>query len=125
MGRADDEACRQAMQYLNNYNLQVDWESRSPWPLYGWYYITQAKFHDGSEFNTWNDEFAKELTRNQNADGSWTPPPDEQKYGKVYGTTMAALTLQVYYRLLPTYQERAVEVEAEEEEPEEVLIEVI
>jgi hypothetical protein len=28
----------------------------------------------------------------------------EVEYGPVYATTMAALTLQVYYRFLPTYK---------------------
>lgn len=126
MGQAEDEATVKGLEYLVSYNgLEVDWASRGSWPLYGWYYITQALFHDGSKFNTWNDKFAEEFVRNQSEDGSWTPPPDEEKYGRVYGTTLAALTLQVYYRLLPTFQERAVDVESEDDAPDELLIEVI
>jgi hypothetical protein len=32
------------------------------------------------------------------------PACPEVEYGPVYATTMAALTLQVYYRFLPTYK---------------------
>ena len=122
LGYADTPACQKAIEYLKNRNLDVKWDKAEEWELYGWYYITQAMFHDGSEFSSWNSKFAKAFTENQNSDGSWTPPGDEAGEGKVYGTTFAALTLQVYYRILPTYQEAAVETrptdEADEEEEE-------
>ena len=55
--------------------------------------------------------------KNQNEDGSWTSAGDnrtdstgkEIDLGPVYSTTLAALTLQVYYRFLPTYKPIAVE----------------
>jgi hypothetical protein len=108
--------------------VKVDWDSNPRHALYGWYYITQAKFHHGGNtWSRWNSEFARLYTRRQNEDGSWTSPADEEEpYGPVYSTTLAALTLQVYYRLLPTYQAEAVapdeEVEPEEDED---LIDVI
>ncbi len=80
------------------------------WPLYVWYYATQAHFHAGEkEWNEWNNRFARSFVAAQNADGSWTPPGNEAKYGPVYGTTFAALSLMVYYRFLPTYQPVVVE----------------
>ncbi|MBN1672030.1 MAG: terpene cyclase/mutase family protein [Kiritimatiellae bacterium] len=88
------------------------------WPLYGWYYITQAKFHNGgADWTSWNNKFARVLVDNQNQDGHWDAPltdgkpGGEDRQGPVYCTTLAALTLQVYYRFLPTYQAKAVEVQ--------------
>ena len=73
---------------------------------------------------SWNNQFAPQFIRNQNPDGSWNSPGLSLKAGTtgrenmhpVYATTMAALTLQVYYRFLPTYQpieEQAVEPQSD------------
>jgi len=125
LGEANSEACRKGTEYLAEYKIKLDWDDPGEWGLYGWYYITQAKFHQGKDWKNWNNRFAKVFTEAQNSDGSWTGPGNEEGKGKVYGTTLAALTLQVYYRLLPTYQTKAVEAEEVEEEEEEDLIEVI
>lgn len=119
LGYADTSACKKAVEYLKNQDIDVTWDEEGEWGLYGWYYITQAIFHDGNSFSSWNSKFAKAYTQNQNSDGSWTPPGAEATQGKVYGTTFAALTLQVYYRLLPTYQEDAVEARPVEEADDE------
>lgn len=82
------------------------------WPLYAWYYTTQARFHQGGKsWVTWNKEYAAPLTAMQNNDGSWCPPPGsaETPYGPVYATTLCTLMLEVYYRFLPTYQPIEVE----------------
>ena len=73
--------------------------------MYSWYYITQAKFQaGGGTWNSWNSKFAPVITKNQSEDGHWdSPGDDELKQGPVYSTCLAALTLQVYYRFLPTY----------------------
>jgi hypothetical protein len=77
-------------------------------PLYAYYYITQAKFHEGGDtWTKWNPKIATMLVKSQNKDGSWLPKEIEKR-GKVYCTTLAALTLQVYYRFLPTFQTDAV-----------------
>ncbi|HPY62508.1 MAG TPA: hypothetical protein PLJ22_05135, partial [Kiritimatiellia bacterium] len=87
-------------------------------PIYSWYYVSQAKFHQGgAHWSSWNNKFAPTLIRNQSPDGSWTSPGHaltgdgvtrefrgEGINSQVYATTLAALTLQVYYRFLPTYQ---------------------
>ena len=128
LGFADDPACRKGIDYLNAQDLPVEWvKEGGGHDLYGWYYITQAKFHHGKKWKEWNNAFAKAFTRSQNEDGSWLAPGEEASRGKVYGTTFAALTLQVYYRLLPTYQQKAVEEVnySVEEEDEEDLVEVI
>jgi hypothetical protein len=82
------------------------------WPFYAAYYITQAKFHAGDAvFKAWNRKVVPELLKTQNADGSWSGKGPEDRGGelstKTYATTLAALSLQVYYRFLPTYQEQA------------------
>jgi len=110
-----------------------DWKAPPQWAMYAWYYVTQAKFHQGgSTWSSWNDKFARVFVRSQNEDGSWTAPGKaagvehgaEDNIGPVYSTTLAALTLQVYYRFLPTYKSEA--VETEEEKPEdEVEIQII
>ncbi|MFH0909101.1 MAG: prenyltransferase/squalene oxidase repeat-containing protein [bacterium] len=114
LGHSKDKECRQALDALRG--SDCDWTKPPPWALYGWYYITQAKFHSGGPaWTAWNAKFAKEYTRNQNEDGSWTSPSGQLQEGKetnngpVYSTALAALTLQVYYRFLPTYKPIAVE----------------
>ena len=99
--------------------------------LYTWYYQTQALFQttkgQGPVWKRWNDAFNGTFIKEQNSDGSWLPPAE--KYGagnldpakvsaewahvpeyksgnnlKIYATTLCTLTLEVYYRHLPTYK---------------------
>lgn len=117
LGHAQSKEARAGLQALTGANC--DWDKPEPWPLYGWYYITQAKFHQGGQtWSGWNAKFARVYVKNQNEDGSWTSPGanlksgesgQEVNLGPVYSTTLAALTLQVYYRFLPTYKAVAVE----------------
>ena len=104
IGQGDSKEARGGLAALAK--ALCKWEAPPDWALYGWYYITQAKFHAGGpEWDAWNKRFAKSYTGSQNRDGSWiSPREDEQKYGPTYSTALAALTLQVYYRLLPTYK---------------------
>lgn len=126
-GYGKDSATKKGLQALRE--ADIDWNKPMDWAMYSWYYITQAKFHSGgADWNEWNQKFARELTRNQNEDGSWTAPSmpgetGEKNHGPVYATTLAALTLQVYYRFLPSYKP----IEEEQEKPAEkdVTIEII
>ncbi|OGV50631.1 MAG: hypothetical protein A2017_06925 [Lentisphaerae bacterium GWF2_44_16] len=98
--------------------------------LYTWYYQTQVLFQAtkgrGGVWKRWNDSFSKALISEQEKDGSWLSPAE--KYGshldpsktvaewskipafketkdlKIYATTICVLTLEVYYRYLPTYK---------------------
>jgi len=74
-------------------------------PLYAWYYITQAMFREGqSAWRRWNGAFARTMSAAQNTDGSWiSAGAEEAELGPVYGTTVSALSLMVYYRTLGTY----------------------
>ena len=111
LGHAADKEVRQGLQALKEASVKWDSEQKEGWPLYEWYYITQAKFHQGgTTWSNWNSSFAKAYVKAQNADGSWPPAAQsEAGIGPVYSTTFAALTLQVYYRFLPTYKPIAVQ----------------
>ncbi len=106
-------------------------EAMYRWPLYAWFYITQARFHQGGrDWVEWNQQFAPVAVAMQNPDGSWGPPPGstEASYGPVYSTALMALMLQVYYRFLPTYQPIEIRqeirtIEESLEEEEEIIIE--
>ena len=72
------------------------------------------------------------LGRWENEDGSWTSPGANSEHesgkevnlGPVYSTTLAALTLQVYYRFLPTYKPIAVEP-VSQTDTNDVVVEVL
>lgn len=106
LGHGTESEARQGLQALREAKVEWDPARENAWPLYEWYYITQAKFHHGGQtWSSWNAEFARVYVKQQNEDGSWPAASKwEASYGPVYSTTLAALTLQVYYRLLPTYK---------------------
>lgn len=80
--------------------------------MYYWYYATLSLFqHGGVPWRKWNGYLRDMLCRQQgqdgHANGSWDP---EGRWfgpvgGRVYSTTMAILSLEVYYRYLPIYEE--------------------
>ncbi len=116
-------------------DMRVNWDSAPAGAMYTWYYVTQAKFQTGGgTWETWNNTFAPAFVRNQNSDGSWTSPSGrlprgtahrEVNYGPVYATTLAALSLQVYYRILPTFEVVEDTPEEEEDDEDEVVIQII
>jgi hypothetical protein len=99
--------------------------------IYTWYYQTQIIFQHtkgrGSTWTKWNRAFSRAYVKEQNPDGSWSTPAE--KYGtshldpmktnaewrhvpnfkegkdlEIYSTTLCVLTLEVYYRYLPTFK---------------------
>ncbi|HPF98816.1 MAG TPA: terpene cyclase/mutase family protein [Kiritimatiellia bacterium] len=106
LGHGAEKEARDGLQALREAKVEWDPARENAWPLYEWYYITQAKFHHGGQtWSSWNAEFARVYVKQQNEDGSWPAASKwESSYGPVYSTTLAALTLQVYYRMLPTYK---------------------
>lgn len=80
--------------------------------LYYWYYGTQVMHNYGGEqWNTWNDRMRALLissqdTRSRNA-GSWEHTQFEwgPKGGRIYTTSLAVCTLEVYYRHLPLFKQ--------------------
>ncbi|KAB2646445.1 MAG: hypothetical protein DVB27_07165 [Verrucomicrobia bacterium] len=81
---------------------------RSP-EFYGLYYATLALYqHQGPIWTEWNDKLKEALPLLQKKDGdaagSWDPTGGHTAAGgRVVSTTMATLSLEVYYRLLPMY----------------------
>jgi hypothetical protein len=73
-------------------------------PVYGGYYVTQAKYQEGKKmWDTWDKRFSRELVEHQQRDGHWEGGDYEQG-SYVYTTCLCTLMLEVYYRHLPTYQ---------------------
>ena len=125
MGYATDAATRDGLRALDDaiceWGVGTSHDDYQGWPFYSWYYVSQAKFHHGKNWNAWNAEMVKTIVGHQEDDGHWLSWMEQEKKngGAVYATTLAALTLQVYYRFLPTYKAEAVEIEEETEGDEE------
>jgi WD40-like Beta Propeller Repeat len=87
--------------YLPNWDENAD--------TYGWYYATLALYqHGGLHWELWNAVVMPELLANQQTRGrklgSWDPDDQWASIGgRVYQTAICALTLEVYYRYLPTF----------------------
>lgn len=78
--------------------------------IYYWYYATQAFHHyGGREWDQWNRQMRDILVfsqeqRGANA-GSWDPEgPHAGSGGRLYMTSLATCTLEVYYRHLPIFR---------------------
>jgi len=126
LGYGNTTEAKKGSVYLRSATCKWSREETDYYPLYEWYYVTQAKFHEGGQqWSSWNNEFARVLVKEQNEDGSWiSPGQNETPYGPVYGTVFCALTLQVYYRFLPTYQTIDVEP-VDETDDDDVVVEII
>ena len=88
LGEGEDKEARGGMKALKM--ISCDWDKPGIYsPLYGWYYITQAKFHQGGQtWSAWNNRFAGQYVRNQHEDGHWSFPTKEtgSNQGDVYST---------------------------------------
>ncbi|RLS51299.1 MAG: hypothetical protein DWH91_19445 [Planctomycetota bacterium] len=84
--------------------------TRSTADLYSWYYSTLALYQYGGEpWEKWNGKMRDLLVNEQTISGplagSWEPRDRWGGFGgRIYSTTFATLTLEVYYRYLPLYQ---------------------
>jgi hypothetical protein len=84
---------------------------------YYWYYATQLMFHmKGDYWKQWNERLHPVLVDQQVTTGSFTgswdprhPVPDRWGIlgGRIYVTTVNLLSLEVYYRHLPIYEDTA------------------
>ena len=88
--------------------------------IYYWYYATQVLHNvGGDDWKTWNNAVRDALLALQEKEGhragSWAPrggaigDHDTRVGGRIYMTSLALCTLEVYYRYLPIY--RAIEIE--------------
>jgi hypothetical protein len=94
---------------------------RGPSNFYYWYYATLALYqHGGEAWRRWNSKIRDRVVGLQcssgHQTGSWEPDGSiyGAKGGRVYSTTLAALSLEVYYRYLRLYDEPSLPQEAGE-----------
>jgi len=82
-----------------------------PRNMYYYYYATQVMHHFGGEaWTKWNDKMRESLVKTQDVskgklNGSWNSKVDPHTGagGRLMYTSLALLTLEVYYRHLPLY----------------------
>jgi hypothetical protein len=109
-GKGNSAVARNAAKYIEE-NTRFNYNGRES-DLYGHYYEAQAMMNrGGAQWRKYNEIFRDQLLNNQNEDGSWKVPNNGQagiravaphfRENDHYRTTLAALTLEVYYRFLP------------------------
>jgi hypothetical protein len=81
--------------------------------MYYYYYATQVMHHyGGPAWDKWNDWMRDYLVKTQGRKGSeagsWHFNGSHDDAGRLYGTAMAAMTLEIYYRYSPIYGEEVV-----------------
>jgi hypothetical protein len=85
--------------------------------VYYWYYATQVLYHlGGTPWERWNARMRVVLCAGQETEGheagSWTPRGENAAQGgRLYMTSLAVATLEVYYRYLPLYRPAALDHE--------------
>ena len=105
------------VQYLTQNHLPRNSEPN----IYYWYYATQVMHHyGGPEWEEWNTHMRDILVQSQERGGheagSWTPRGDHAGAGgRIYMTSLATCTLEVYYRHLPIF--RQIELEKQPAAP--------
>jgi hypothetical protein len=101
----DDPRMRGSASYILRHPPQWNPDANT----YYWYYATLALFQNqGRPWQQWNESVKDVLLANQRtagrAAGSWDPQGQwADVAGRVYQTAMATLTLEVYYRYLPSF----------------------
>lgn len=115
--KRDSAVMRNGADYLKK-NLPAIGTPREPLrDTYYWYYGTQVMYHMGGDhWKAWNGKLHPILVDSQIKQGplagSWQPRgpvPDRWSAhaGRLYVTTMNILSLEVYYRHLPLYEDTA------------------
>jgi hypothetical protein len=115
LGLQNDPMVLAGLRYMNDFGV-TEWNKAWENPInkslpatYEWYYNTQAVFQrGGSRWTSWNADFAPMLLSHQNPEGWWLGIGQEPGEEQVYSTSLCALALQVYYRILPTFQKTEV-----------------
>lgn len=103
----DNSALVQGINYLSSSHLPHE---RDP-NIYYWYYATQAMHHVGGQpWETWNVHMREVLVETQerrgHAAGSWSPRGNHAGAGgRIYMTSLAVCSLEVYYRHLPIFRQ--------------------
>jgi hypothetical protein len=111
LGLQNDPMVLAGLRYMNDFGV-TEWNKAWENPInkslpatYEWYYNTQAVFQrGGSRWTAWNAAFAPMLLSHQNPEGWWLGIGQKDGEEKIYSTSLCTLALQVYYRILPTFQ---------------------
>jgi len=100
-GIYSDDSIDRGLEYLMGTALPgATTPSRSHY-FYGQYYAVQTMFLAGDDYwDTWWPAIRKELIETQLDDGAW----EDRSAGKVYGTSMSLIILQMPKRYLPIFQ---------------------
>jgi len=83
--------------------------------MYFNYYATMIlHYYGGKGWDRWNARMREYLVKNQatvgHETGSWYfEEPHSHRGGRLYTTTLAIMTLEVYYRYMPLYQDAMIE----------------
>ena len=101
LGYGNDERVKDSLVALRRH--QPDWKSENQHVFYTWYFVTQALFQGGGAgWRDWSKLIRDTLIREQARDGHWPIPPrsDESMMNNtpVFGTALAVLILETYYR---------------------------
>lgn len=115
--RRDSQILQDSAAYLKENLPAIGTPNNPQRDTYYWYYATQVMFHMRGEYwEAWDGKLHKLLEETQvregPAAGSWDPNgqvPDRWGgfAGRIYVTTMNLLSLEVYYRHLPLYDDVA------------------
>jgi hypothetical protein len=103
----DDYGLAEGIEWLTDNHLP---SSNQP-NLYYWYYGTQVFHHAGGvNWEKWNTRIRDNLvtTQEKRGDlaGSWTPQHHHDRQGgRIYATSLAVCTLEVYYRHAPIFRQ--------------------
>ncbi len=112
--KPDSPMMAEGVTYLMNH-VPGD-EFRGASNIYYDYYATQVLHNmNNSDWDTWNRRMRDLLVKSQNRDihscanGSWDPAGDQwaRSGGRLMMTSLAALTLEIYYRYLPLFKAEA------------------
>lgn len=101
--KRDEPALMKGVEYLSTLGP-------SPTDIYFDYYATQVLMqYDGDLWPKWNDKMRDQLIASQakigHETGSWFfPGGHNEAGGRLYCTSMATMTLEVYYRHMPIYK---------------------
>ena len=110
----DTPGLSDGIQYLADFGPDRKKEGTN---MYYNYYATQVmKHYGGAEWKEWNSKMRDFLVNTQSKDGvtagSWMYGQRghaPEKGGRLYVTALATMTLEVYYRYLPLYSDKAAE----------------
>lgn len=141
IGDSDSREAKAGVKWIRE-NATVEWDTKREYSAhsnlaYNWYYQTQVMFHVGrTTWNHWNRQMKPQLLGNLKpgpktpegkATGFWDSPGgkwERPEYDRWYTTSLNALSLQVYYRYLPTFKMPKQVAKAEKTILDEIAIDI-